>query len=142
MKDRAAQLGDILRVVAKRGKINVEGVDPIKKVRPKLPLPDLSGQIAVGGRNDSHIHMDLAMSSYPDDFPVLEDTQKLDLSLQGHFSDFIQEEAASMGLFEVPGTPNRPRECSAFTPVEFGFKQGQGNGAAMHGPIVAVAAIG
>ena len=68
------------------------------------------------------------------DFVILDDAQELDLRLQGHVADFIEEDGAAVRVFEEANSlVLRSGEGAAGMPEQFAFEKRVGNGAAVHG---------
>src|SRR6266516_1847576 len=103
------------------GQRDVEGKDikPVEQVLPELPLGDERLQILVGGSDDPDVHLDVLVTAYPLELPFLQDPQELHLHGWRDLADLVQEERATVGLFELAlllrhgpgkGTPLVPEE--------------------------------
>ena len=65
---------------------------------------------------------------------ILDDAQQLDLSVERHVADFVQEDGAAIGIFEkTDAFVLGARECSARMAEKFTFEKRFGNGAAVDG---------
>ena len=66
------------------------------------------------------------------DFFILQDSQELDLGMQGHIADFVEEYGAAVGcLKKTDAFVLSTRECSTGVSEKFAFEQVFGNGAAV-----------
>jgi len=125
---------DIFLAVAERGNIDAEDVEPVEKVFTEPPAFDLAGEIAVGGGDDADVD---AYGLGPADAlegAFLNNTKELGLGLKGEFGDFVEEERATIGEFELAkAAAIGPGEGAAFVPEEFGFDERFGKGGAVDG---------
>ena len=68
------------------------------------------------------------------DFVVLDDAQKLDLGMQRHVADFIEENGAAVGVFEkADAFVLRSGEGAARVAEKFAFEKRFGNGTTVDG---------
>ena len=81
-------------------------------------------KIAIGRRNDSHIHLNRFATTDAFKSRPFQNAQKLGLYRRAHFTDFIQKQSASIRLFETSDLAiNRACERAFFMPEEFTLKQ-------------------
>ena len=64
-------------------------IEAVIKIFPKDPLFHRGLKIAVGSRNNSHIHMDRLVAAYPLELPLLEKPEKLGLKLSRNVSYLV-----------------------------------------------------
>jgi hypothetical protein len=70
-------------------------------------------EVSVTRGNHLHIDGDLSVSSYATKRSVLDRLQQLDLKIQGHFADLIQEQRTTVrALHETSMTSSRTREST------------------------------
>ncbi len=82
----------------------------------------------MGCRDDAHIHLDRGCASYPVEFAIGQNPQEAGLSVSGHITDFVQEQGATVGLFEPAlASGASAGEGTLFVAEEFGFNQVFGN---------------
>ncbi|MNH10705.1 hypothetical protein D3C79_701920 [compost metagenome] len=60
-------------------------------------------QVAVGGGNDAHIHMQRLVRPQALDLAVLQGAQQFGLHAQGQLADFVEKQRAAIGRIETPG---------------------------------------
>ena len=91
-------------------------------------------EVAVGGGDDSHVDVSRLVGADGADFVVLDDAQKLDLGVERHVADFVEEDGAAVCVFEKPDAfVLGAGECSAGVAEQFAFEEGFGNGTAVDG---------
>ena len=91
---------DVLAPVAQRRDPNRHHAQPIEQIFAKPPGADLGAELAVGGGDDPHIHLDAARPPYPLEGLLLQDPHDLALGLERHVGDLVEEQGAAMGALE------------------------------------------
>ena len=110
-----------------------EDVEAKPEVLPENPGKNHLLHISVRGRDHPDVHRDGAGAADALDFPALQHPQESDLGLGRQFSDFVQEDAASVGAFETtPLLGDGAREGPPFMAEEFAVHETVRNGAAIH----------
>src|SRR5690625_6790712 len=91
-----------------------DGVDTesVVQVGTESPSSYFSGEVAVGGRNDTHIHLMLPIAADPLYFTALQGAQQFRLHRQRHLADLVQKERAAVGQLELAGTILRDRKST------------------------------
>src|SRR6266508_957958 len=135
------QLSEMLReqrnVVApfrQRRKRDRKNVQTIVEIFTKFLFLYGFPRIAIRGRNQPHVHLDLAGAPDAAQRAVLQYPQKLDLKLRAHLGDLVQEESSAHRLLEVPDPPLiGSGKRAALVPEELTLDQGRRDGAAVEG---------
>ena len=83
------------------GELDRDDVEPVEEVFPEFFLRDRPFEVAVGGRDNSHVHPDRLRASDPLELAFLEDAQELDLKLGTHLGHFIEEDGPPVGHLEA-----------------------------------------
>ena len=78
------------------------------KIGTQAPCAHLFNQVAVGGGNNPHIDLVLAIRAQALHLPVLQHAQQLGLYGERQFADFIQKQRAAVGQLKL-ATPVRHR---------------------------------
>ncbi len=114
----------------KRRQLDREHVEPVVEIGPEGALVDPLLQVDIGRGDDAKIDFgDLVRSDWLD-FALLQHAQQLDLQLQRHFADLVEEQGAAVGGPELAvaalaiGARIRTRRDAK----KFGFDQRVGNG--------------
>src|SRR5690606_30523876 len=72
-----------------------------QQVFSQASFRDRIAGMAIGRRDDAYVDRDLLVSAEAGDGPVLQHAQQLDLQLQRHLRDFIEEQRSTLGAFEI-----------------------------------------
>src|SRR5579883_3442470 len=125
---------DIVAALPQRRELDGEHIQPEIEIRTKPPAGDQFLQIGVGGGDHSDVGLDCFGAAHPLKTLLLKNAQKLDLSEQRQFADFIEKDSTAVALLEL-ADPFAVCSCkrSFLVAEEFAFEQGFRNGAAIHG---------
>src|SRR5262249_38307141 len=74
--------------------------DAIVEVLTEGALPDRGLQIAVGGRDDADVHLEVPVVADAAELLRLQDPEELDLERLRHLADLVEEEGPSVGRAE------------------------------------------
>ena len=96
------QQGDVLFPFPERGDVNVQHVDAIVQVLSKGILLYCLEQIAIGGSNKPHIHLNGFGGTDFLNLPVFQKAQQFYLHALVNFPDFIQKNRTTVGHFQPP----------------------------------------
>ena len=88
---------DVVGALAQCRQADRNHVDPIVEILPELPVGDHLAEIAVGGRDDADVGLDLVGAPHPPELPFLQDPQDLHLQHRAHLADFVEEDRALVG---------------------------------------------
>src|SRR5579872_278150 len=95
---------------------------------------DISFQITVGGRDNTHINSHRSPTTHGLKLLLLENTQQLDLGIRREFSHFVQEERASIGqLKAADSTVQRTREGAFYMAKKLALDKTSRDGSAVDG---------
>src|SRR3954451_3455956 len=93
---------DVLRPLPKRRDVQVDDAQPIQKVLAELAGGNQLVEIAVRCRHYANVEARLrVIRAHRLDFPVLEKSQQEGLHAEAHFTDFIEEQRATMCELEL-----------------------------------------
>ena len=83
-----------------------------------------SAQVAIGGCDEAHIHLDRARAAQSLKFAFLQDAQELDLYGRRYISNFIEKERAFIGQLELPRLARcGPGKSSLLVAKKLAFEQ-------------------
>jgi hypothetical protein len=99
------ELWNIRRAFAQRRHAERENVQSIEEIRAKATVSDSLFQITVGRGDDQDVDPDGTAAAYWLELLLLQDAQQLDLVFERQFTDFIEEDGATVGEFKAPETP-------------------------------------
>jgi hypothetical protein len=111
-------------LVFKERQVYGNDIQAAVEVLAEVSVANLFKEVAVRGREYSHVDMDGLFS--PDALEVLglKHPQKPDLGGWGDFADFIQENGAPIGLLEAPGfLADGSGESAFFMSEKLAFEQ-------------------
>src|SRR5581483_8435724 len=118
------QLGDVFLLLPKWRQMQGNDIEPVEQVLPEPALLDLLGQVAVGGGNDPHVHLDWRGAADALELALLQHTQQLALRGQGHLPNLVQEDGAMVGQLESALALHQgPGEAALFVPEELALQQ-------------------
>ena len=105
----------------------------IIKVFAEAPFVDRPGQVHIGRRDHPDVRLYNVLTPDPRQLAVLQHPQQLDLRLQRHLADLVQEQRAAVGLFKA-ALPLRAGvgKGALFVAEKLGFEQRLGDGAAVY----------
>ena len=116
----------------KRGHIQFDNIEAVKKVFAETAAFDLLLQIAVGGGEDAGVDADFGVGADALEAAILGDAQEFGLEGRGQLGDFIQENGAAVGHLEAANAlGDGAGEGALFVAEEFAFQQVLGNGGAI-----------
>ncbi|MNS56821.1 hypothetical protein D3C72_896930 [compost metagenome] len=100
-----------------------ENRQTVKKVFTEPPRRHLARQIAVGGGDHANIQSNRFTCPDALDLALLQHTQQFGLQAEGHFGDFVEQQRATVGLFELAGLcGNGARERTLLVAEQRGFE--------------------
>ena len=102
-QEMAGERGNIGRPIAQRRHRDRKYVQPVEQILAKTALLHIGDEIAIGGRDDPHIHLDRLARADRFDFAFLNGAQELHLRRQRQFADFVEEKRAAGGFDEFAG---------------------------------------
>src|SRR5207253_1702696 len=80
-------------------------------------------EVAVGRRDEPHIHAPRARAAHPEEGPGLERSEDLDLAVRLHLTDLVQEERAAVGQLDEPRLgAHRAREGPLLVAEQLGLE--------------------
>ena len=114
----------LLAALPQGRKLNGDDVESKEQILAKFAARDRALEIAVGGGDDAHVHMDIVFAAESREFAVLEDLQQLGLQRRAHFADLVEEHRAVVRELELAGLVlNRAGEGAALEPEQLRFEQ-------------------
>src|SRR6266481_1628617 len=122
----------LLPALTQRRDMDGHDIQAIKQVFAKYALFHRALQRLVGGGKHADVHLDIALSAQARKFVVLQHVQKFGLQRGMHFTDFVEENGAAVGLFELAQLlPYCARECARLVAKQLTFQQFMRNGRAV-----------
>src|SRR5690606_9632112 len=113
---------NILDAVGKAGNLQHDDPQTEEQIFAKLALGDCSAEVLVCRRNDADIDAARLAAADADDRPVLEYAKQLDLHVEAHVADFVEEERAGLARFEMADAARGSAGKAALLMAEkFGF---------------------
>src|SRR5436309_660015 len=94
------KLRNVFAAFGERGHFEWKNIQAVKQILPESSFLDLLTQIAVRGGNDPYIHLDDRLSTEPLDLSLLNHAQKIRLHVERKLTNFVQEDGATIPLFE------------------------------------------
>ena len=88
-------------MLAQRRDIDRHHVKPVIKVLAKRALLERRAQVAIGGGNQPDINLHGTRAAQSLELALLQDAQQLDLRGRRNIADFVQEQRAFIGQFEL-----------------------------------------
>ena len=132
VEEVARQRGDVLRAVPQRGNEKRNDVKAIKEVLAKIAAIYFLFEILVRGGDDADIHAHGLIGAHWFEALLFENTQHFGLRAHAHVADFIEEQRAAVGFFELADLVLAGARETAFDMAEeFGLDQFFGDGGAI-----------
>jgi hypothetical protein len=104
LEEMFKQQRDIVAAGAQRRDTEVNDVDPIEQILAEEALSHHLGEIAIGGRDDPHIHALVdAIGADLLYFARFEETQEQALHPRRHLADLVEQNGSLVGCFELAG---------------------------------------
>ncbi len=107
-------------------------VQPVEQILAERPLGHQPREVAVGGRNHAHVHLDRPRIADALHFPLLQRPQQLHLQRRAHRPHLVEEERALVRLLEpADAVADRAGERAAHVAEQLRLEQRLGNRAAV-----------
>ncbi len=128
-------LEDVAGAVPQRDGLDIDHGQAVEEVFAEGPLGHHLGEVAPGGGQDADIDGNGGRPADPVDLALLQDPQELDLHVEGHVADLVQEDGAPVGLLEFSrlAAPLRAGEGPALVAEELRLQEVLRDGAAVDG---------
>src|SRR6185369_11592088 len=124
---------NVLAPIAQRRHLDRHHTQAIVEILAEAPFADGLFEVAIGRRDDAHVH---ALRGHPADrleHAVLEHAQQLHLQLRAHVADLVEEDRAAVGQTEpAHARADRAREGAALVTEHLALEQILRYRAAMH----------
>src|SRR5437879_3826320 len=101
---KSDQSRNIFQALGQTGHTNRDCTQAIKEVFTRSSGGHLAAQVAVGSRDQPHIHATYFGRTRSLDFPVLDHAQKLCLHGEARFANFVEKYRAAVSIFEEAGS--------------------------------------
>src|SRR5262249_21385894 len=92
---------NVLLAVAERRQLQREDAQAVVEVLAKRLLAHGPEQVAVAGRQDTHVHLDRGGAADPVDRPLLQHAEQFRLGVSGQLADLVEEEGAAVRQLEA-----------------------------------------
>jgi hypothetical protein len=121
----------------KRRQFDADDVEAVIEVGAEFPLIGQRLQVFLGGGDDPAGDGNQLVGAEPFDDPFLQDAQQLDLHGHRHRLDFIEEQGAAAGVFDLADAPFLGAgEGAGFVAEEFAVEQAVGHAAAVERDVI------
>ncbi len=128
------QKRNILRPFAQRRQVDLHHVEAVIEVLAERPLGDQAFEVAVGGGDDAHVHLDALRAADALETPLLEYAQQLGLHGQRHVADLVEENGAAVGHLEAAAAlADGAGEGALLVAEQLALQKGFGQGGAVDG---------
>jgi hypothetical protein len=97
----AGEERDVLAVLAQRRSADAAHVEAVQEVGAEAAGAYLGREVAVGGREDAHVHVRGPVGADRLDLALLQHAQELGLHVQRQLADLVQEQARPVGHAEL-----------------------------------------
>src|ERR1051326_6120480 len=101
LQEEMGEERDILEALAQRRHLDGEDVEAVVEVLAHLPVLNGLLRIAVRRGDDARIDVDLLVAADAPELALLEHAQELDLQLDRHLRDLVEEHRPALGQLEV-----------------------------------------
>ncbi len=128
----------------KRGHAERYDIEAVEKILAKAALLDFFFQIAIGRGDQADVQLDGARSAHALEFTLLQHAQQLGLQQGRQLADFVQENRAALGDFELAFfLGDGAGERAFFVAEQLAFEQvfGQRGAVDGHARLVGAAAV-
>ena len=123
-----ASSGNVFAAFAQRRQIQSDDVDAVEEILAEAAGGDFVGKIAIGGADDARVGSALLGVADAAVGAVLEELKSFGLKAEVEFGDFVEEERAVIGEFDIAGLGGvGVGEGAFFVAEEFAFKERAGN---------------
>ena len=120
----AGEGGDIEFAFAEGRGVEGDDVEAVIEIFAEAAGFDFGGEFAVGGGEDAGVEFDGLATADAFELALLEDAEEFGLELRGEFADFIEEDGAAGGGFELAGFAfDGAGEGAFFVAEEFAFEE-------------------
>ena len=132
---------DVLAALTQRRDADFHHVEAVVEVLTETTGSHFLDEVLVGGGDDAHVGGERLVGAHAGKRAILQHAQQFHLDGQRHIADFIEEKRASIRLLEAAGAAcDGPGERTLLMAEEFAFEQVFGDGAAIDGDHLALAA--
>src|SRR5690349_16695958 len=97
----AGQWQNVLSPLAQRRYVQFDYVQSIEQIFPETPFPDFLFQVAVAGRENAGIGVNLCVRTDALKAAILRNAQQLGLELRGHLANLIEENRPAIGQLKT-----------------------------------------
>ncbi|MNE37267.1 hypothetical protein D3C80_1311120 [compost metagenome] len=113
---------DVIAALAQRWNTQRRDVQAVIQVGTEAPLVGGLAQVFLGRGNDADIQRDQLVAAQALDHPFLQHAQQFYLYIQAHALDFVEEQRAAVGKFELADTAFlRAGERTGLVAEQFAF---------------------
>ncbi|MNZ11188.1 hypothetical protein D3C78_280510 [compost metagenome] len=126
------QQRDVFHPLAQRRHLDGEDVEAVVEILAEAAGLDHLFEVLVGGGDDAHVDVLGLVAADPLEGALLQHAQQLDLHLQRHVADLVEEQGAAVGQFEAPcPAGDGTGEGALLMAEELAFQQFRRDGAAV-----------
>src|SRR5690348_15025952 len=103
LEEVAHQNRNVFGALSQPWDLNFERTQPVEKILAEAPGENFTAKVPVCRSDDAHVHFFYFRRADALNFAVLNQAQELGLHLRRRFADFVEENAAAIGVFEKTG---------------------------------------
>ena len=131
-QEMLGQEWDVFPAVAQGRHLDGDDVEAKEEVFAELLPFDALFEMAVGGGDDAHVHLDGAVAADAFQFALLEHAQQFGLDGGGNLADFVQQDGSAVGQFEPAfAFVESAGKRALFVAEELALDEVSGNGGAV-----------
>src|SRR4051794_7223535 len=101
LQEEVREERDVFETLAQRRDLDREDIQPVVEILAHLAVDDRLLRIAIRRGDDARFDVDLLVAADAPELAFFEHAQQLDLELDRHLRDFVEEDRAALGHFEV-----------------------------------------
>lgn len=117
--------GEIAKAVGEGGEGDFEDTQAVIQVFAKTFFGDGAVEVLIGGGDEAEVDAEVVATTDAGEGFFFDEAEKFDLDGEGDFGNFVEEQGATGGTFEVAGFGGEGSgEGSFFVAEEFGFEKG------------------
>jgi hypothetical protein len=99
-REARGQQRHVLAPVAQRRDAHRDHAQPVEQVLAERARRRLGREVAVGGGDDAHVHLDGLRAAHPLELLLLQHAQELGLQVEPHLADLVEQQRAAVRALE------------------------------------------
>ena len=115
---------DVIETLAQGRQPHLKDIEPVVEIFAQLTATHRVHRLAIGRGNDPHVGLEGLVRADPHERSSLEHPQQLDLKIERHLGDLIEEQRAAVRPLEKAAMlPDRPGKAALLVTEEFALNQ-------------------